>query len=987
MKDNGDQGEKLLLSFSDILSILRRSRKKILFWALAFGMLGILWTLIKPIRYQAEGTFREKGIKQSNLTTSSSLIHLLSGSGNLAGTESEASSLMLSRAILKDVIEDLHLQANLQSHQDSESLSRIAKHNINLTLAALKNSPQPILKELCCPLKIVSFTYTGEIPLNFELKLAEDGRFNLLDMSSSDLLIGEGRLGEPFHFQEVSFTLVSVDSKPVAAQSFSLNVDSLENTAKALSKVLTVDQTKQDKSLLKIKYAHRNRHTASAVVNSVMKSFQSYSKKYHGDMAMKQLDYLSQRRDQLTNNLTDLMHKHADFLANDLYGSGFIESNKEMDFLARSQHEYKRKLLDNELEIKRLTHIKIDDFTHYDRYSANDGDVTIINNIFSEMRSLKQQRDALEIEIQKKAVSQGTNLQHYFDQQLDELKEVQQNLAELHEINEQFQKGSLPNRNSKLLNDPRFLLKGWFERLQNAPSDNQKNGQEMRENVQFYLNNLERLFGVYERILQERLTHQQNPAGEYQGINLEVATDLYRDFSKELIQIENNIRQNTFFIHQIEDPHFEITSLSAGLNDPISSEIIHKASQLVLNLRDQNNQSAREQERIREELHLERTFLTLHLQQMVQLMELNKQLIDEKIFALQNVSLELIHQRISLLEKNLQDYLQARLNNLQQERALIKRHLENIHAEMAQLPQKWVSEQLLTQEVTINHLIVEEIAKLVETKNISHNLEVLESAPVDLALPPIHPLVPKTILLGILGFCMGGLLGSCFVLAQSFSQGLRVSPHYLEQMGCHVSGVLTFPLSPDGQHVLESNVETLRRLQVYFDSARTQNSALGGPNNKELLLIEGKGPHYAPLLADLFTKRGCRVLTLDLNFSRAKDSFPGLLQVLKDELKSPPIQKGEGGDWIASGGETPFASEMIASPAFQKLIEQLKSQYDWILAVSPASPMSVQAESLLPLFPFAALTLDQEKIEDLNFYIQFLQSHPQHKMTFIFRQE
>jgi hypothetical protein len=442
-----------------------------------------------------------------------------------------------------------------------------------------------------------------------------------------------------------------------------------------------------------------------------------------------------------------------------------------MDFLARSQHEYKQKLLDNELEIKRLKNVKLDNFVHYDRYSPNEGDPTIINNIFSEMRSLKQQRDALEIEFQKKAINQGMDLQQFFEQQLKELKEVQQYLAELSEIKDQFQKGNIPDRRSRLLNDPRFLLKGWFERLQNSRSD-PKNWGETQENLQFYLNNLERLFGVHERILQERLTHQQNPSSDYQGISLEVATDLYRDYSKQLIQMENNIRQNVFFIHQMEDPHFEITSLSAGLNDPISTEIIQKASQLVLNLRDQNNQSIREQERIKEELQLERTFLILHLQQMVQLMELNKQLIDEKIFALQNVSLELIHQRISLLEKSLQDYLQSRLQNLHQERALMKRHLADIHHEMAQLPQKWVSEQLLTQEVATNHLIVEEIAKLVETKNISHNLEVIQSAPVDLALPPVHPLIPKVFLVSLLGFLIGGCLGSCFALAKSLSQGI-----------------------------------------------------------------------------------------------------------------------------------------------------------------------------------------------------------------------
>ena len=893
MNASQDQDERFLISFSDVLSILRKSRIKILSFALALGMLGTLWALIKPIRYQAEGTFREKGIKQTTLSSSSSLIQLLSGGSGFGGTESEAASLMMSRIILGDVIEKLHLQAHLQAQDEAETLTTAVGQNLILALALMKNYSQPVLKEITSPLKIETLKYTGEIPRAFNIDLEEDGQYQVADSSSPKLVVGRGKLGELFHLDELSFTLIPHDeANQIKAQSFTLAVNSLANTAKHICQVLSVEPTKLDKSLLKIKYEHRDRHMASAIINTVMESYQSYSKNYHTEMALKQLDYLSQRRDQLTQNLTHLMQKHANFLANDLYSSGFIESNKEMDFLARSQHEYKQKLLDNELEIKRLTHIKPTNFAHYDRYSPNEGDPTIINNIFSEMRSLKQQRDALEIELQKKSVHKGGNLQLFFEEQLNELKEVQQSLVELSEIKDQFQQDKLPERNLKILNDPRYLLKGWFARLQNAKLDSPKNLQETQENFQFYLNNLERLFGVHERILQERLTHQQNPSEEYQGISLEVATDLYRDYSKQMIQMESTIRQNVFFIHQIEDPNFEITSLSAGLNDPISSEIIHKAGQLVLNLRDLNNQSSREQERIKEELDLERTFLTLHLQQMVQLMELNKQLIDEKILALQNVSLELIHQRISLLEKNLHDYLQSRLHNLQQERMLITRHLENIHVEMAQLPQKWVSEQLLTQEVATNHLIVEEIAKLVETKNISHNLEVIQSAPVDLALPPVHPLIPKIFLWSFLGFLVGGCLGACFVLARSLSKGLKITGDHLEQMYCHVSGQLASPLSSPTMHRLQlGNLETLRRLQVYFEAARSEDLASGAPENKLILLLEGQGPHYAPYLADLFTKKGKRVLTLDLNFHFSEYSSPGLLQYLQAEISAPLFKK------------------------------------------------------------------------------------------------
>ena len=104
-----------------------------------------------------------------------------------------------------------------------------------------------------------------------------------------------------------------------------------------------------------MKCSHRDRRMASAIVNATMESYQNYLKDYHAEIAMNQLEYLNERRDQLTRNLSRLMQRHADLLTDDLSNSGFIEASQEMDFLAKSKHEYKQKMLDNELEIKRLT--------------------------------------------------------------------------------------------------------------------------------------------------------------------------------------------------------------------------------------------------------------------------------------------------------------------------------------------------------------------------------------------------------------------------------------------------------------------------------------------------------------------------------------------------------------------------------------------------------------------------------------------------------
>lgn len=953
--------ERLHLSFSDVSAVLKKARRQIVLTALLCAFLGFAFALTRPIRYMAEGSFKEKGLKENNLSLSSSLIQFLNS--NNQGPESEASTLMLSRAILQNVVDDLHLQANLTTDNGTEGRLSLIRSNLQLSLWSLTNRVLPVIRDPVCPISFSSFSYTGEIPLSFRLCLHKDGTFDLFENSPIKTCAGKGKLSEPFHFQTLSFVLKQDnESKSLCPQYFNLTVNPLVETTKAIEKNLVIEPDKQDKNLLKIKYFHRNRHIAAQTLNALMASYQSYTEQHHKMIADKQLDYLNIRRDQLRKNLVSSMEQHADFLTHDLSTSGFVESNKEMEFLAKSQHEYKRKLLDNELEIKRLSSVKPDNFAHLERVSSNEGDLSIVNSIFSEMRALKQQRDALEIEIQRKSNSIGSDLQTHFNEQVSELKDVQNTLEQLNHLQEEFEKTGTFIPNNSLLENPKFLFKNWSQRLQNASRDSSKVIQETKDNFLFYLKNLQRLLSVHERVLQERLTHQQNNLGEYAGINLEVATDLYRDYSKQLIQIENNIKQNTFFIKQIEDPKFEITSLSAGVNDPVSSEIIQKAGNLILNLRDQNNQSVKEQERIKEELSLERNFLSLHLQQVVQLMQLNKQVLEEKLFALQNVSLELIHQRISLLEKNLQDYLNSRLSNLEQERVLVSKHLENISYEMAKLPRKWVSEQLLSQEVATNHLIVEEIAKLVETKNISHNLEVLQSAPVDLALPPVHPLPPKTFLLTLLGALVGMSLGSCFALATALSKGLPLSEAHLKQLGCHVSGSLSSIAS--AEQATQEDIETLRRLQHYFEEDKETELA------ELILMIEGKGPHYTPLLAYLISKKGNRVLVIDVDPGASQGSEPGLFEYLHGKVGSPALQKRVFGDYLPAGEKDSFASELLTSPEFSRLLGSLRPHYDWILCVSRNSLESIEAEILSSQFTSLSLTIDETHISNLYFYLQ-----------------
>ncbi len=981
MNKHKDSDDKLLITLSDILSLFRQSKMRILRWVIALGALGALLALIQPIKYRAEATFRERSIKSGMV--SNSLLQLLSSDGLSGGQENEASSLIKSRKLMQEVIKKLHLQGTLIQQCEAEGTTKKIRRNLLIAWNAFRQSPKPVLEDLHCPVRIEALDYQGEIPIAFIIELEADGTFGVQDASDPEKELPKGKLGSPFITDQANFILALSEGQTIIPQKITLAINSLANTSADLCRRLQIETTKNDKGVLKLVYESRDRHAASHFINTTMQCYQDYLKKHHNKIAQMQLDYLHTRQSQLASNLTGLMQRHADNLSNDLFHSGFVDTNKEMDFLAKSQHEYREKLLANELELKRLENVHSNSYVYYDSYKLHEGDSATINQLLAEIRNYKQRRDGLEIEIQKKAAIRGDDLHFSLDQQLKELKEVQQYTIELQDVIDRFHQHLEPAP-SDLLDDSRFLIKGWFERLSILEETDPIEWQKSRESFQFYLTNLERLFNVHEKILQARLTHQQNPSGEYQGIDLKIAEELYVEYSKQVIQIEATIRQNLFFISQMEDPNFEITSLSAGLTDPISQDMIKKASNLVLTLKDQNNQSSKEQERLKNELALQRTFLSLHLKQMIQLMELNKKLVDEKVYALQSVSLELIHQQVSLLENTLKDYTESRIENLRQERMLIKQHLRNIHTEMAGIPKKWVAEQLIEQEVDTNQLIVEEIAKMVESKNIAHNLEVIQSAPIDRALPPVHPLTPNLLMSILLGGVFGGVIGAGLVLGSTLSKGLKVSIENLKLMGHHVSGTLSSGYRPHSDMpISDDDLETLRRLRSYVAPTILDSGLSDAKEAERLLLIEGSGPDYSADLIELFVKKGKKIILLHLDFDEtAINSSTGLVQYLEGRVDFPTIESTARGDVIQAGGTSRYAVELLSSKAFKELISRLQERYDWIIGVSRSLPRSAEAESLIPLFPSIAITVGHEKVEDLDFYMQLIKDD-KHKVTFV----
>lgn len=763
------------LSVADLWEIFRPYAKKIRTIVLVSSFFGAFLALSLPVEYLGEATFREKTSKGGGVGNLA-LLQLVSGeSGILGPYENEAKSTIKSRTLLERVVKTLHLQARLRADQEEREWiwHRIVRQILGIW-GVVWQDPFPSLMEKEPLLELREVVYEGEVPVEFWIDLQPTGKYSARSKKTGEEL-AQGNLGERLQVREVSFVLRlhGHTTAAEAAGGYRVSFSSLAKAAKELGERVRIEPDKEDKNLLHILVKATGRKQASQVANTLIEMYQQYLKEIRDHLSKTQIRYLHERQQQLGENLQQQMERHAHFLTHDLFQSGFVHSEKEMDFLSCSQQEYREKLLANQLEIQRLEALQPERDVYYEAYVRHAGDSDVINALLQEIRVFKQKRDGLEIEMQKREDpllqpdAGAGSFQTAFSEQMDELSSVQLLLKEVQDLHDRFRQGLEPDPDATILREPRFLVQDWLVRLQ---SDGERGEKERRvSNFQFYLANLERLFLVQEKMLKERLSHQQNPAKEFRGIALHVAEELYGQYCSRIVEEESHLQQYIFLLKQIQEPAFEITALSSCLEDPVSQDLIHKTGQIALALRDGDNRTMREKERLQEELSLHRRFFQLHLQQMGEISALNQKLLREKTEALQAISLELIHQQISLLEQTLREYIASRLENLREDRLHLQQHLQRIRQELSLLPKKWMAEQLLEQEVATNQLIVEEIAKMVESKNISHHMNLVQSAPLDRAIPPLHPISPPLLLYMLLGAFGSGMLSLFWVFSRHFS--------------------------------------------------------------------------------------------------------------------------------------------------------------------------------------------------------------------------
>lgn len=959
--------EKVLIAFSDLVNLCRKAKKKVFLGAVIGITLASYYTLTRPIQYVAEATFREKG--KSSTGIPSSLTALLFN--NTAPTQgSEAISTMKSRKVLEPLIREMGLQASF-AHQD-HSLSKLNTiyRNLQTSFAYWRNRQTPLFSDpeshlLCCEV-----IYKAEVPLNLQIAFTSENSFQVIDSKKKSW--GTGVVGVPFQHAGLEFTLRHNPSAktPFKPAVFHLHLAPMLNVAKELAAAIIIAPEKKDATLLNLQYPNSNRLLASQIVNNLMQGYHNYLQDSYDRQVEKQLAYLKERQDGSYAQLKNEMLAQATSLAEDITTTGSLDPEKELEFLSQHHYNIKKRLLEIDFEIKRIHRLQTESVHTYLTSIQDPAALDTLN----EIKSLRQQRDSLMLALRQAPGKDFTQIKQDFAQQVRDLEKVQYYLLAISDVQAAFaneKKAKTPLLSPEMLQDPALMLGIWHAELlnkeiawANALPDEKPLRHEQwsncKANCSAYLANLQNLYLVQEKLLKERLALQHATPLEFQGIDLASAREFYKNYSTQLHETQAQIRQYAFIIEQLRDPNFEVTALSPTLPDSVSQAMISKTSELSLKLKDQRNRSDKEQARILEDLSHQRAFLIGHIDHTMQLTGLRENLIREKIQSLQSTTLELISQQLSISEQYIRDYLSTRIHSLEQERSLIEKQMAKLQDTMAALPKKWVGEQLIKLRLQQNTKMVEEISKLVETKNITHNLEVIQSGPLDEAVPLPLPKPRHLFFFALLGGIVGAALTVIFVILRSILKGIPASEANLALIGQKVAGSLTRrAASKAHEPLLDQDLDTLRRLVASITNRKHPSHPL--------LAILGKGPDYIDHLLHLLNAQGLKILYIDLKVN-CLSSEPGIFDYLSGKILSIPLQKRAAYDSISAGSITRHTNELLKSSSFQRLLGQLQPNYDLVIVASEALPLGAEAESLFAMFQNIAITITDEPLPRLTYY-------------------
>ena len=293
--------------------------------------------------------------------------------------------------------------------------------------------------------------------------------------------------------------------------------------------------------------------------------------------------------------------------------------------------------------------------------------------------------------------------------------------------------------------------------------------------------------------------------------------------------------------------------------------------------------------------------------------------------------------------------------------ANLRRELSSAKSKAVNLNEKYIQYKILKREVETNRHLYNALVSKIKEQTVAKKIQRINAWTIEKAKTPLSPIgnnVKRNILLGIILGLFGGI-GLAFFI-EYLDNTVKNPDEAEERLGIPIIGVIS--LLKDKNSKIEGIVikDPLSALSENYKAARTSLMLSSAEKPPELVLVSSLTPkdgktttviNFAAAVAQ--TDKRVLIIDADLRRPRVHKIFSltnndGLSSFLAGVSKTPAIKRLETTENIyvlTSGPVPPDPSELLGSVNMEKLLNDLKEDYDFIIIDSP--PLLSVSDSLI----------------------------------------
>lgn len=332
--------EEVVFTFFDLKRFALRHCSRVIKGASLLGFCSFLFFLIQPLHYKHESTLRTLGGQSPSSLKIQELLPQLTG----GPSADSAIAILQSKFLIGQVVEELGLQAFCTPDSWGTILVNRIKNRILFEMGLNVSSQERF--------SFSHVVFSGQESLKLLLRYNANGDYELWDRKKN--LIGFARVGSPIISSWGTLTLSHLPQRAKSGVFYPLKLFPPEKTLKFWRRKLRVSPSKLDKNLVQLEMVDTGRHLGVQFLNTWMSCYEAFTRKEQEEIYQLQIQSLQQQSQELSSSYQQALFHHAQYLEQNIHDSGGLGYLEEIEALSVPKNGYMSKLLDVDLELKRL---------------------------------------------------------------------------------------------------------------------------------------------------------------------------------------------------------------------------------------------------------------------------------------------------------------------------------------------------------------------------------------------------------------------------------------------------------------------------------------------------------------------------------------------------------------------------------------------------------------------------------------------------------